>query len=175
MIPEIGQFALILGLVFALVQSVLPLAGAQFRIPAWVSIAVPAARMQLLFILIAYGCLTWSFLVHDFSVAYVAHNSNMQLPMLYLFSGVWGAHEGSLLLWALILSVWTGAVTFFSRGIPPVMVARVIGILGLVAAGFLLFMLFTSNPFERLVPVPLDGRELNPLLQDPGLVIHPPM
>ncbi|MGV6826151.1 MAG: heme lyase CcmF/NrfE family subunit, partial [bacterium] len=175
MIPEIGHFALILGLVFALVQSILPLIGAQMRIPSWVAIAVPAARVQLFFIVVAYACLTWSFLVNDFSVSYVAHNSNLQLPTIYLISGVWGAHEGSLLLWALILSAWTGAVTVFSRGIPAVVTARVVGFLGLISVGFLLFMLLTSNPFERLVPAAIDGRELNPLLQDPGLVIHPPM
>jgi len=175
MIPELGHFALILALSFAIIQGVLPLVGAQRGIPSWVAVAKPAARMQLLFMLIAYGCLTWGFLSHDFSVAYVAHNSNTSLPVIYLVSGVWGAHEGSLLLWALTLSLWTGAVTLFSRSIPDAMLARVIGILGLVSIGFLLFMLLTSNPFERLLPAPADGRDLNPLLQDPGLAIHPPM
>ena len=175
MIPEIGQFALILGLVFALVQTVLPLAGAHFGIANWVAVAKPAARVQLLFVAISFACLTWSFLTHDFSVKYVAMNSNTALPTMYLFSAVWGAHEGSLLLWALVLSVWTGAVSVFSRSIPPVMLARVLGVLGFVSVGFMLFILMTSNPFERLVPAAIEGRDLNPLLQDFGLIIHPPM
>ncbi len=175
MIPEIGQFALILGLIFALVQTILPLAGAQFGITSWVAVAKPAARVQLLFVSISFAALTWSFLTHDFSVQYVAMNSNTQLPTMYLFSAVWGAHEGSLLLWALVLSLWTGAVSFFSRSIPPVMLARVLGVLGFVSVGFILFILMTSNPFERLVPAAIEGRDLNPLLQDFGLIIHPPM
>lgn len=125
--------------------------------------------------LISYACLTYAFLVHDFSVTYVASNSNTHLPTLYLISGVWGAHEGSLLLWAVILSVWTGAVVLFSRSMPEIMLARVVGVMGMISVGFLLFMLFTSNPFDRLVNPPIEGRDLNPLLQDPGLAIHPPM
>ena len=175
MIPEIGHFALILALSMALVQSIFPLIGAHKGIPSWVALAKPAAQANLLFMLVAYGCLTYAFLVHDFSVSYVAQNSNTKLPTLYLISGVWGAHEGSLLFWALTLSLWTGAVTVFSRSVPELMVSRVIGVMGLVTVGFLLFMLLTSNPFDRLVNVPLEGRELNPLLQDPGLAIHPPM
>jgi len=175
MIPEIGQFALILGLVFALVQTILPLVGAHKGIASWVEVAKPAARVQLLFVAISFACLTWSFLTHDFSVKYVAMNSNTALPTMYLFSAVWGAHEGSLLLWALVLSIWTAGVSFFSRGIPPQMVARVLGVLGFVSVGFMLFILVTSNPFERLVPAALEGRDLNPLLQDFGLIIHPPM
>jgi cytochrome c-type biogenesis protein CcmF len=124
---------------------------------------------------IAYSCLTYSFICHDFSVAYVAQNSNSQLPLLYLISGVWGAHEGSLLLWALVLSIWTGCVARFSNGLPTVTRARVLAVMGLISVGFLLFLLFTSNPFARLFPSPLEGRDLNPLLQDPGLAIHPPM
>jgi cytochrome c-type biogenesis protein CcmF len=175
MIPEIGHFALILALCFSIVQAFFPLAGAQLGIASWINVAKPAARMQFVFTAIAFGCLTWSFLVHDFSVLYVASNSNTALPTMYLFSAVWGAHEGSLLLWALVLSIWTLAVTLFSRSIPPVMLARVLGILGLVGIGFLLFMLMTSNPFDRIVPAPMEGRDLNPLLQDFGLIIHPPM
>ncbi|MDH3948886.1 MAG: heme lyase CcmF/NrfE family subunit [Gammaproteobacteria bacterium] len=175
MIPEIGQFALILGLVFALVQTVLPLAGAHRGIANWVAVAKPAARVQLLFVAISFACLTWSFLTHDFSVKYVAMNSNTKLPTMYLFSAVWGAHEGSLLLWALVLSIWTACVSVFSRSIPPVMLARVLGVLGFVSVGFMLFILITSNPFERLVPAAVEGRDLNPLLQDFGLIIHPPM
>ncbi|MFW2440349.1 MAG: heme lyase CcmF/NrfE family subunit [Arenicellales bacterium] len=175
MIPEIGQFALILGLMFALLQTIFPLAGAHFGIANWVAVAKPAARVQLLFIAISFACLTWSFLTHDFSVKYVVMNSNTALPTMYLFSAVWGAHEGSLLLWALVLSIWTACVSVFSRNIPPVMLARVLGVLGFVSVGFILFILMTSNPFERLVPAAMDGRDLNPLLQDFGLIIHPPM
>jgi cytochrome c-type biogenesis protein CcmF len=175
MIPEIGHMALILALCMALVQATLPVIGAHKGVAPWIAVAKPAARAQLLFMAIAFGCLTWAFLVHDFSVQYVAANSNTALPTIYLISGVWGAHEGSLLLWALTLSVWTGAVTLFSRSVPDDMVARVIGVMGMISVGFLLFMLFTSNPFERLSMPPLEGRDLNPLLQDPGLAIHPPM
>ncbi len=175
MIPEIGQVALVLALVLALVQAVLPLMGAHKGIASWVALARPAAQVQMLFMLIAFGCLTYAFLVHDFSVRYVATNSNTALPTLYLISGVWGAHEGSLLLWAVALSIWTTAVTIFSRSVPEVMVARVVGVIGLVSVGFLMFMLFTSNPFDRLPNPPIEGRDLNPLLQDPGLALHPPM
>jgi len=175
MIPEIGQISLILALCMALAQASIPLIGAQRGIASWVAMARPAAWGQLLFMLTAYGCLTYAFLTHDFSVAYVAHNSNVDLPLIYRISGVWGAHEGSLLLWALTLSAWTAAVGFFSRSVPEAMVARVLAVMGMVSIGFLLFMLLTSNPFDRLVPSPTQGRDLNPLLQDPGLAIHPPM
>ncbi|MET0086981.1 MAG: heme lyase CcmF/NrfE family subunit [Sedimenticola sp.] len=175
MIPEIGHLALILALCMALIQGTLPLIGAHKGIASWVALAKPAARAQLLFILVAYGCLTYAFLVHDFSVAYVATNSNTKLPTLYLISGVWGAHEGSLLFWAVTLALWTAAVTVFSRSVPEVMTARVVGVMGLVSVGFLMFMLFTSSPFDRLPNPPAEGRDLNPLLQDPGLAIHPPM
>jgi cytochrome c-type biogenesis protein CcmF len=175
MIPELGQFALILALCMALVQSILPLAGAARGRIGWVMLAVPAARAQCLFMCLAFGLLTWSFIVNDFSLMYVANNSNSNLPVRYRFSAVWGAHEGSLLLWALILSFWTVAVTCFSRSLTLVFRGRVIAVMGLVSVGFLLFMLLTSNPFNRLFPVPMDGGDLNPLLQDPGLIIHPPM
>lgn len=175
MIPEIGHFALVLALVLAIVQSTLPLAGAHMGIASWVAIAKPVARLQLGFLAVSFGCLTWSFLQNDFSVLYVASNSNTLLPDMYKFSAVWGAHEGSLLLWALTLSAWTTAVTLFGRSIPDVMMARVLGILGLLSVGFLMFMLFTSNPFERLMPPAPEGNDLNPLLQDFGLIIHPPM
>jgi cytochrome c-type biogenesis protein CcmF len=175
MIPEIGQIALLIALALSVIQAVFPLVGAQRGITRWMLLAYPAARLQLLFVALAFGLLTYSFLTHDFSVAYVAQNSNTQLPTQYLFSAVWGGHEGSLLLWALTLSAWTGAVTWFSRSIPLVMIARVVGVLGLVAVGFLLFMLLTSNPFDRLAVPPADGRDQNPLLQDFGLIIHPPM
>ena len=175
MIPEIGQFALIIALCIAVTQAVVPLAGTGLGIQRWVALAVPSALAQLLFVAIAYGCLTWAFLSHDFSVMYVAQNSNSKLPLIYLISGVWGGHEGSLLLWSLVLAVWTGAVAIFTPNVPRVMRARVLAVLGLVSCGFLLFILATSNPFDRLLPGALEGRDLNPLLQDIGLAIHPPM
>ncbi len=175
MIAELGHFCLILACFMAVIQGLLPIIGAQRLTAGWIAVARPAAYGQLLFALLSYGCLTYAFLVHDFSVAYVAHNSNTALPSLYLISGVWGAHEGSLLLWALILTIWTGLIAFFSKRIPETTVARVLGVMGLVSVGFMLFLLLTSNPFERLFPVPVEGRDLNPLLQDPGLAIHPPM
>ena len=175
MIPELGHIALIISLLLAIVQSIVPLVGAQKRITPWMMLARPVARAQFSFILISYIALTYTFLTHDFTVQYAANNSNSQLPTIYLISGVWGAHEGSLLLWGLILSVWTLAVTYFSKSVPEVMVARVISILGMVSVGFILFMLMTSNPFERVIPAPMEGRDLNPLLQDIGLAIHPPM
>ncbi len=167
--------ALILALCMALIQALFPIAGAYRGVSSWVALAQPAAMGQLLFMGIAYACLTYGFLSHDFSIRYVATNSNTALPTLYLISGVWGAHEGSLLFWALTLSLWTTVVTLFSRSVPEVMVARVVGVMGIVSVGFLLFMLFTSNPFNRLPNPPMEGRDLNPLLQDPGLAIHPPM
>ena len=175
MIPEIGQFALILALLLALTQGILPIVGAARNVRPWMALARPAAQGQFTFVAIAFGCLAWSFLDNDFSVLNVATNSNLQLPLQYRFAATWGSHEGSLLLWVLMLNVWTVAVTVFSRHLPAPMVARVIGVMGLVSVGFLLFMLLTSNPFQRLLPAAADGRDLNPLLQDPGMVIHPPM
>ncbi len=175
MIPELGHFALILALCLALAQGILPLIGAQRGNLSLMALARPAAQGQFVFIGIAFLCLTYSFIVNDFSVLYVASNSNTALPLEYRIAAVWGAHEGSLLLWACILSVWTLAVTVFSRSLPQVMIARVIAVMGLISVGFLLFMLATSNPFDRLFPAALEGRDLNPLLQDPGLVFHPPM
>ncbi len=175
MVPELGQFALALALTLALVQGILPIAGAARGNAAWISVARPAAQGQFVFVAIAFGCLTYAFVNNDFSVGYVATNSNSALPLQYRIAGVWGGHEGSLLLWTLILGVWSVAVTVFSRRLPEEMVARVLGVMGLVSVGFLAFMLFTSNPFDRLFPVPADGRDLNPLLQDPGMVLHPPM
>jgi len=175
MIAEIGLFSLILALLVASLQGIVPLVGAvRYRLP-WIKVARPAALMQFVLVLLSYACLTSAFINHDFSLGYVAQNSNSNLPLIYLISGVWGAHEGSLLLWALILAVWSGGVAVFSKSVPDRMVARVLGVMGLVSVGFLLFILFTSNPFERQFPVPIDGRDLNPLLQDPGLAIHPPM
>ena len=175
MIPEIGQFALILALLLAVVQGVLPIFGAARVNPVWMDIARPAAQGQFTFVAIAFGCLAWSFIQNDFSVLNVATNSNSQLPIQYRIAATWGSHEGSLVLWVLMLNVWTVGVTVFSRHLPAAMVARVIGVLGLVSVGFILFLLLTSNPFERLLPAAAEGRDLNPLLQDPGMVIHPPM
>lgn len=175
MIPELGHFALTLALAITCVQAVLPLVGAALNRPAWMAVARPAAAGQMVFVTIALLALGWSFYSNDFSVAYVAHNSNSQLPWYYRLSAVWGAHEGSLLLWCWILAGWTVAVAAASRSLPPVFVARVLAVMGLVSAGFLLFLLLTSNPFERLFPAPIDGRDLNPLLQDFGLILHPPM
>ena len=175
MIPEIGHFALILALVVALVQGIFPIVGAHKGWASWVAVARPAARLQFLLLLVAFAALSWAFLQSDFSVRYVAENSNTRLPQIFKFSAVWGAHEGSLLLWALILSAWTATVTLFGRSLSPLMMARVLGVLGLVATGFLAFLIFTSNPFTRLLPAAMEGRDLNPLLQDIGLVMHPPM
>ncbi|MEO8670483.1 MAG: heme lyase CcmF/NrfE family subunit [Tahibacter sp.] len=175
MLPELGQFALILALLLALVQTVLPLYGAWRENAALIATARPAAAGQFVFIGLAFAILTYAFINQDFSVAYVAQNSNSQLPWYYRFSAVWGAHEGSLLLWALILNVWTVAVAAFSRRLPDVFMARVIGVLGFVSVGFLLFTIITSNPFLRHLPALADGNDLNPLLQDFGLIVHPPM
>jgi len=175
MIPEIGQLALALALCLALAQSSLGLAGATRGNSVWMGATRPAARGQFAFVAIAFGCLTYAFVANDFTVAYVASNSNSALPLAYRVAGVWGGHEGSILLWILMLAVWTVGVTLFSQHLPEEMVARVLGVMGLVSTGFLLFILFTSNPFVRVFPAPADGRDLNPLLQDPGMVLHPPM
>ncbi len=175
MIPELGLFALVLALAVAAVLGVLPLVGAHRGDSSWMAIGRSAAQAQWLLIATAFGCLTYAFVTNDFSVLYVAEHSNSQLPTVYRVAAVWGGHEGSLLLWMLMLSSWTLAVSLLSRALPEAMVARVLGVLGLVSFGFLLFILMTSSPFERLLPAAADGRDLNPLLQDPGLVIHPPM
>ncbi len=175
MIPETGQFALILAFLVALGQAAVPLAGAAWSRPAWMSFARPAAAAQALLVFTAFGCLTYAFATNDFSVKYVAAHSNSMLPMEYRIAGVWGGHEGSMLLWVAMLSLWTIAVAAFSRGLPLPMAARVIAVMGAVSTGFLAFTLFTSNPFERLLPAAADGNDLNPLLQDPGMVLHPPM
>lgn len=176
MIPELGHLAMILALCLCLVQATLPLIGAWRGDHQWMSLAQPAAWGQFAFLLFSFICLTYAFMVDDFSVAYVANNSNTALPWYYKFSAVWGAHEGSLLLWALIMAGWTFAVAIFSRHLPEEMLARVLAVMGMISIGFLLFMIITSNPFERLLPnAPADGRDLNPLLQDFGLIVHPPM
>jgi cytochrome c-type biogenesis protein CcmF len=175
MIPELGQLALSLALVVALLQGILPLAGAARGNAAWMGVARPAAQVQALLVAFAFGCLVYSFAANDFSVQYVVQHSNTALPLHYRISGAWGGHEGSFLLWCTMLGLWMFAVSLFSAHLPEEMTARVLGVLGVISAGFLAFMLFTSNPFERLFPAPADGRDLNPLLQDPGMVIHPPM
>ena len=175
MIPEIGHFALILALMMAMAQSVLPLIGAASGNRRWMALARPSARGQFLFVAIAYGCLTYAFISNDFSVLLAAQHSNYTLPLIYRITAVWGNHEGSILLWSLILAGWTLAVSVFSKQLDERMVARVLGVMGLISCGFLLFTLFTSNPFWRLLPAAADGRDLNPLLQDPGMIIHPPM
>ena len=175
MIPEVGHLALILALCLAALQGVLPIAGAARGNATWVRLARPLALGNFTFVAVAFLCLTHAFVHDDFSVMYVANHSNSLMPIQYKVAGVWGGHEGSLLLWALMLGGWTVAVATFSRHLAEDMVARVIGVMGLIGVGFVSFMLFTSNPFVRLLPAAAEGRDLNPLLQDFGLVIHPPM
>jgi cytochrome c-type biogenesis protein CcmF len=175
MIPELGHFALIVALAIACLQAGLPLAGASRGNVAWMRVARPAAQAQFLLVAFAFGCLAWSFVNNDFSVLNVASNSNSSLPWYYRLAATWGSHEGSLLLWVLMLGGWMCAVSLASRHLPLVMMARILGVMALISVGFLLFMLLTSNPFERLLPPAADGRDLNPLLQDPGMIIHPPM
>ena len=175
MIPELGHLLLILALGVSLLLGTLPLAGAQRGRADWMALARPLGGWMAAFVFGAFACLTVAFVRNDFSVLYVASNSNSALPLAYRVAGVWGGHEGSLLLWVTMLCGWTVAVSRGSRRLPQPFVARVLAVMGLVAAGFLLFMLFTSNPFDRLLPAAPDGRDLNPLLQDPGMVAHPPM
>ncbi|MEN9378853.1 MAG: hypothetical protein RJB15_531 [Pseudomonadota bacterium] len=175
MIPELGHFALILALCVTLIQGVVPLIGAHYGRREFLVLARPTAQTAFLLLAIAFGTLAWSFYVNDFSVLYVAEHSNSQLPVIYRLGAVWGGHEGSLLLWIFLLGTWTILVAQLSKALDEFMVARVIGVLGLVSSGLLLFVLTASNPFERLLPAAQDGRSLNPLLQDPGLVFHPPM
>ena len=175
MVPEIGQFALIVALLLAITQATLPLLGAARGNQRLIAFAAPAGQAQFIFVTIAFCCLGYSFITNDFSVLNVATNSNSQLPLHYRLAATWGSHEGSLLLWTLMLSVWTVAVSLFSKHLPEEMVARVLSVMGVVSVGFLLFMILTSNPFTRLIPAAPDGRDLNPLLQDPAMVAHPPM
>ena len=175
MIPELGHFALILALCMAVVQTVVPLLGSASGNTRWIALARPSAVGHFSFLLVALLVLAHAFVQSDFSVAYVANNSNTRLPTIYKVTAIWGAHEGSLLLWVFMLGAWSVAVAQFSRKLPAEVVARVLSVMGMVSVGFLLFMLLTSNPFDRMFPVPAEGRDLNPLLQDPGLIIHPPM
>jgi cytochrome c-type biogenesis protein CcmF len=174
-IPELGNFTLVIALFLALLQGVLPIIGAARGNAVLMSAARPLSFGHFVFVSFAFACLLQTFISNDFSVLYVAEHSNSQLPIQYRIAALWGGHEGSLLLWTFMLTIWTIAVATFSKHLPQEMVARVIGVMGLISVGFLLFMLFTSNPFDRLLPAAMDGRDLNPLLQDPGLVIHPPM
>jgi len=175
MIPELGQLALLLALAVSLLLSVLPLWGAYRGNAAWMGLARPLARGLFVLVGAAFVALAASFVRNDFSVLYVASNSNSALPLAYRIAGVWGGHEGSLLLWVMMLCGWMLAVAQFSRHLPQAVLARTLSVMGMIAVGFLLFMLVTSNPFDRLLPMALDGQDLNPLLQDPGMVAHPPM
>lgn len=175
MIPFMGELALILAFFVAIVQGTLPLVGVWKNKSGLIKLAVPTARVQSVLILFSFVMLTYSFYANDFSVLYVASTSNSNLPLMYRLAAVWGGHEGSMLLWVSILSLWTIAVTLFAKNLPSDFRIRLISVMGLVSVGFLAFILFTSNPFERLIPAALDGRDLNPLLQDPGMVFHPPV
>ena len=175
MSAELGHFALILALLIAAVQATLPLIGAQRNMPAWIAIANPTAYVQFFLTTLAFGCLIHVYLISDFSVVNVVQNSHTDKPVLYKIAGSWGNHEGSLLLWVFILALFGAAVAAFGRNLPPAFKARVLSVQAMIALGFYAFILLTSNPFERIFPAPLNGQDLNPLLQDPGLAIHPPM
>jgi cytochrome c-type biogenesis protein CcmF len=175
MIPELGNFSLVLALSLAVIMSIVPLVGAFRGDERMMSMARPLAQGQFLFVVIAFACLVYCFLTSDFSVKNVALNSNTKLPAYYRVTASWGSHEGSLLLWVLMLSGWTFAVSVFSKNLPREMIARVLAVMGMIAIGFYLFMLITSNPFDRMFPMPIEGRDLNPLLQDMGMIYHPPM
>ncbi len=175
MIPELGHFALILALLLAAAQAGFSLLGAARDNAVFMTAGTSAARGQFVFAGIAFLCLAYAFYANDFSVLYVASNSNSALPLQYRLAAIWGGHEGSILLWTVTLSLWTVAVTIFSRHLPSVFRSRLLGTMGLISIGFLAFILFSSNPFDRLIPAAMDGRDLNPLLQDPGMVYHPPV
>jgi len=175
MIPELGHFALWLALGVSLVLGVMPMLGAASGRSEWMTLARPSARVLFGLVAFSFVCLAVSFANNDFSVLYVASNSNRLLPLHYRITAVWGGHEGSILLWLLMLTFWSAAVAQFSRHLPETLVARILAVMGWLAFGFLLFVLMTSNPFDRLFPAAPEGRDLNPLLQDPGMVIHPPM
>ncbi|MEE9140870.1 MAG: heme lyase CcmF/NrfE family subunit [Alphaproteobacteria bacterium] len=174
MIAEIGHYALALALILALAQASFPLAGAARGNGLWMAVASPAAAGQFAFTTLAFAALTWAYVTSDFSLANVAANSNSAMPLLYKFAGTWGNHEGSMVLWVLILALFGMLVALFGRNLPPTLRARVLSVQGMIAVGFLLFILLTSNPFLRLDPAPIDGSDLNPILQDPALAFHPP-
>jgi cytochrome c-type biogenesis protein CcmF len=175
MIAELGHFTLIVAVCVSVLLGTLPLLGAHQGRREWILLARPASQALFLLVAASFAALTWNFYVNDFSVAYVANHSNSLLPVQYRIAAVWGGHEGSLLLWVFMMAGWTLAVAQLSRALDETMVARVLGVLGLVTTGLLLFVLLTSNPFDRLLPAAEDGRDLNPLLQDPGLIFHPPL
>ncbi len=175
MIAELGHFALILALLTAVVQGSLPMVGAARGYAPWMALAAPAALMQLVLVALSFAALTYVYVVSDFTVVNVAENSHSAKPMLYKVTGVWGNHEGSMVLWILILALFGSMVAFFGGNLPPSLKARVLGVQAWIGIGFLLFTLLTSNPFLRVFPAPADGRDLNPLLQDPGLAFHPPL
>ena len=174
MITELGHFALVLAFIVALVQSVVPLIGAHYRWPGWIAVGEPAATTQLLLLGFSFVALTWAFVTSDFSLQLVTSNSHSDKPMIYKITGVWGNHEGSMLLWVLILALFGAMAAWFGGNLPPTLRARVLAVQGMIGVAFLAFILFTSNPFTRLAVPPFDGQDLNPLLQDPGLALHPP-
>ncbi|MCL4791414.1 MAG: heme lyase CcmF/NrfE family subunit, partial [Gammaproteobacteria bacterium] len=175
MIPEIGQICLVLALCLAAFQAVFTLVGAHTGKTSWMAVGTPATAGQFVFVAAAFVALAWAFLHDDFSLLYVASNSNTRLPEIYKVAAVWGGHEGSLLLWALVLSIWAIAVAALSGRLPEDIRARILGVMGAVNSGLIAFVLFTSNPFVRLDPIPFDGNDLNPLLQDPAMALHPPI
>ncbi len=174
MITELGHFALILSFMVAIVQMVVPLVGAHKRWPGWMALADPAATVQFILTAFSFGALTWAFVTSDFSLKLVVENSHSAKPMLYKITGTWGNHEGSMLLWVLIVTLFGAMASWFGGGLPPTLKARVLGVQAAIAVAFFAFILFTSNPFLRLAVPPFDGQDLNPLLQDPGLAFHPP-
>ena len=175
MMPDIGYYALVLALFVALAQGILPLAGLAKNNETLFAFATPAARLQSALIILSFLILDYAFYANDFSVYYVATTSNSHLPLMFRLAAIWGGHEGSMLFWVTILAVWTLAVTFFAKELPLRFRSSLLAVMGLVTVGFVMFILFTSNPFERIFPAPFDGRDLNPLLQDPGMVFHPPL
>ena len=175
MIVELGHFTLVLALVFSIMQAVCGFSGAAAQRADWINATKIAASVQFLFNFLAFGALTYAYVISDFSVRNVFENSHSLKPLIYKISGVWGNHEGSMLLWVLVLSLFGAAVAAFGKNISPTLRARVLGVQALIGIAFLSFILATSNPFERIIPPPLDGRDLNPLLQDPGLAMHPPL
>ena len=175
MVPELGQLCLIIALCISIAQAFFPLVGAHQGKRAWTAVAMPTAAGQFVFVSLAFGFLAYAFITNDFSVLIVASHSNSELPLMYRFAAVWGGHEGSLVLWVLLLGIWTIAVAVSSRRLPDYLSARIVGVMGFISAGLLLYIVMASNPFLRLSPVPFDGNDLNPLLQDPAMAIHPPM
>ncbi|MEL7114635.1 MAG: cytochrome c biogenesis protein CcsA, partial [Pseudomonadota bacterium] len=174
MIAELGHFALILAFVVAIVQAIVPLVGAQKGWRQWMAVGEPAATAQFLLTLASFAALTYVFVVSDFSVRLVTTNSHTDKPMIYKVTGVWGNHEGSMLLWVLILTLFGACAAWFGAGLPTALRARVLAVQSWIAVAFMAFLIFTSNPFVRLEFPPLNGQDLNPLLQDPGLAFHPP-